>query len=207
MAVITISRQLGSYGSAIAERIAETLNYRLYDRELIRRVAEYARVHETSAERVDERHLGSVHSTLSSLAHALEGPRITEECYQIVIGDLIREIAKIGNAVIVGRAAQCILRSYEPAFHVHVIAPYKTRVERIARREGIDYSVAALRVRESDEQRCAFTRAVGRCDWSDPSLYDLVVNTELLSAEDAAEVILTSIRRSNLLGPAMVGAR
>src|SRR5512141_874455 len=149
MAVITVSRQIGSGGSAIATRVAESLGYRLYDRQLLLDASEYIGVRPEALERVDEQHHGVVYSTLSTLTTMLDGPSMTEEGFQIIASDLIREIARVGNAVIVGRAAQCILRGYSPTFHVHIIAPFITRVERIAERNGVSLQMASTIVQES----------------------------------------------------------
>ncbi len=200
MAIITVSRQLGSGGSAIATRVAEALGYRLYDRQLLVEVAEYVGVRPEALERVDEQHHGVVYSTLSTLANLTSGPSMTEEGFQIVVSDLIREIARAGDAVIVGRASQCILRGYSPTFHVHVVAPFITRVERLAERNGVSLQVASAIVQESDQDRRAYCLSVGHCDWCDPMLYDLVVNTDQLSVDAAAELIISAARRSGVLG-------
>ena len=202
MAVITVSRQIGSGGSAIATRVAEALGYRLYDRQLLLDSAEYIGVIPETLERVDEQHHGVVYSTLSTLTSLTSGPKMTEEGFQIIVSDLIREIARVGDAVIVGRAAQCILRGYSPTFHVHVVAPFITRVERIAERNGVSLQEAAAIVQESDQDRRAYNLSVGHSDWCDPMLYDLVINTDQLSVDAAAELILTAARRSGVLGAA-----
>lgn len=206
MAVITISRQIGSGGLAIATRVAESLGYRLYDRQLLLDAAEYIGVRPESLERVDEQHHGVVYSTLSTLTTLWDGPTMTEEGFQVIVSDLIREIARTGNAVIVGRAAQCILRGYSPTFHVHVIAPFITRVERIAERNGVSLHEASAIVQESDQDRRAYNLSIGHSEWCDPALYDLVINTDQLSVDAAAELVLTAARRSGILG-AMHGSR
>ncbi len=202
MAVITVSRQIGSGGLAIAARVAEALGYRLYDRQLLIDAAEYIGVRPETVERVDEQHHGVVYSTLSTLANLTSGPTMTEEGFQVVVSDLIREIARMGNAVIVGRASQCILRGYAPTFHVHVVAPFITRVERVAERNGIGLKEASAVVQESDQDRRAYNLSVGHCDWNDPQLYDLVVNTDQLSIDAAAELVLTAVRRSGIVSTA-----
>lgn len=201
MAVITVSRQFGSGGLAIATRVAESIGYRLYDRQLLLDVAEYVGVRVEQLERVDEQHHGVFYSTLSTVTTMLDGPTMTEECFQIVVSDLIREISRQGNAVIVGRASQCILRGYSPTFHVFVVAPFITRVERIAERLRISLAKASDVVLECDDDRRAYTLSVAHCDGSDPLLYDLVINTDQLSVDAAAELVLTGARRSGLLGP------
>lgn len=199
MAVITVSRQLGSGGSAIAARIADSLGYRLYDHQLIVDAALVAGVRLESAERADERHHGVVYSTLSTITTLWDGPVMTEECLQILVSERIREIAREGNAVVVGRASQCILRGYSPTFHVLIVAPFMTRVERIAARKGMSLPAASAFVQECDEDRRAYSFAVGHCDCSDPLLYDLVVNTDQLSVDAATDLVLAAIKRTRVL--------
>ena len=81
-----------------------------------------------------------------------------------------------------------------------VVAPFISRVERIAERLGIGLQKASEVVQECDDDRRAYTFAVARCDGSDPLLYDLVINTDQLSVDAAAELILTAARRSGVLG-------
>jgi CMP/dCMP kinase len=109
------------------------------------------------------------------------------------VGYVMKELAGEGNVVIVGRAGQVILRHDPGVFHVQVIAPASLRAERIACRHGISLTAAQAQVEASDRFRRDYLKRFYHVRWNDPELYDLVVNTEHVSAETAAEIIVSAL--------------
>ncbi len=184
MAVITISRQLGSQGQEIASLVAERLGYRLVWRELINQAARRAGAPEVALSTIDE--LG--------LLRLLPSPRASR-AYRQAVEQVMRELATEGNVVIVGRAGQVILRGHPDVLHVRVIAPAPSRAERIARERGIALEAARAQVDASDRFRRDYMKRFYRARWDDPELYDLVVNTERIASTQAAELILQAVSR------------
>ena len=178
MAVITISRQLGSLGTPVAETVAGRLGYRLVWRDLIDRAARRAGAPEVALSTIDE--LG--------LLGFCPSPRACR-AYRKAVDQVMHELAAEGNAVIVGRAGQVILKDQPDAFHIQVIAPAQERARRIAERDGITLRAAQARVRASDCFRRDYLQRFYRVRWDDPELYDLVVNTVHLSPAEAADLI------------------
>lgn len=178
MTCITISRQLGSQGCAVAREVADRLGYRLVWRDLINQAARQAGVPEVALDTIDE--LG------------LLGLRPTREAhlaYYQAVRQIMEELASEGNVVIVGRAGQAILRDRPDALHVKIIAPEGLRAERLAARKNVSLEAAVAQVKASDRARRNYLRRYYQVRWDDPQLYDLVLNTARLSVPQAADLI------------------
>jgi hypothetical protein len=109
--------------------------------------------------------------------------------YLELVTSVILESAAQGQAMIVGRGGQMILRRRPGVLHVQVIARFETRVFNVIQREGVKWREAAYRVRNADEQRAGYMRRFYNQDWLDSSLYDLVINTDHLPCDAAVELI------------------
>jgi cytidylate kinase len=110
--------------------------------------------------------------------------------YLDLLTSVILEYAAQGQAMIVGRGGQMILRGRPGALHVPVIARFETRVYNLIQRDGVKWREAAHRVRMADEQRAGYMRRFYNVDWLDSGLYDLVINTDQIPANIAAEMII-----------------
>ncbi len=178
MSTITVSRQLGSLGYDVASAVAERLGYRLVQREVIIQAARRAGAPEVALAAIDE--LGLLKMSPSPQASL---------AYHRAVKQVMEEMAAEGNVVIVGRAGQVILHGQPEVLHVRVIAPKPVRVERIMRRYNISVEAAEAQVEASDRYRRNYLKRFYHARWDDPELYDLVINTEHLSPEAAAELI------------------
>jgi len=117
--------------------------------------------------------------------------------YHQEVRKVMKELARAGQVVIIGRAGQAILADEKGVMHVRLIAPEEIRRERIASRKGVSLSAAAEQVKASDRSRRNYCRRNYHIDWDDPTLYDLVLNTGQLSPAEAAEVIYQTIQTRN----------
>lgn len=112
--------------------------------------------------------------------------------YLDLITSVILEQSAGGQAMIVGRGGQMILRGRPGVLHVQVIAKFETRVYNIIQREGVKWREAAHRVRQADEQRAGYMRRFYNVDWLDSRLYDLVVNTDQLPTDVAIGMVIAA---------------
>jgi cytidylate kinase len=113
-----------------------------------------------------------------------------EEQHRTLIRDVIEEIAAEGNAVIVAHAASMALAGKEGILRVLVTASPEERVKRVVDTEGVGNVDAARLVLESDQARADYFRAFYGVGQELPTHYDLVVNTDVLGAEHAAEIVV-----------------
>ncbi len=110
--------------------------------------------------------------------------------YLDLVASVIVDQAAQGQAMIVGRGGQMILRNRPGVLHIQVTAKFETRVYNIIQREGVKWREAAHRLRLADEQRGGYMRRFYNVDWLDPGLYDLVINTDQIPLNVAAEMII-----------------
>lgn len=193
--VLTVSRQWGSGGTNIASLVAQELGFELYDKEILNQVAERLGAEPKHIEQHDERGPDLVGGIVLQL---LEGKRPTEATYLRTLVKVMRQIAKQGSAVIVGRGGSYVLLD---SFRVRIVAPEPVRVARIAELHDLDEKTARRNVLETDRQRTNFVRAHFGCDINNPLGYDLVINTEHCSIEHATHMILQGFRdRQEALG-------
>jgi cytidylate kinase len=112
--------------------------------------------------------------------------------YLDLVTSVVLDHATQGQAMIVGRGGQMILRGRPGVLHVQVIAKFETRVYNVIQREGVKWREAAHRVRLADEQRAGYMRRFYNVDWLDSSLYDMVINTDQVPGEVAAQMIIAA---------------
>ncbi len=187
MAIITISRQMGSGGIPIAEKVAEKLGYTLVNGDTILKVADQYGLSVESLELADEKP-----------PHFSETLDSKHESALKLIELIILDFALKGNVIIYGRGGQDLLAEIRSVLRVRVIAPFEERVERWAEREWLDPERARMLVRRSDQQRAGFIKYYFDRDWDDPLGYDLVINTERLGEESAVRLICDGIKDRNL---------
>lgn len=182
MAVITVSRQLGSLGCDIADTVVQQLGYRKVWQGLINQASRQARTPEVALDLLDDLGLFGLRPT----------PAV-EKAYLEAVRDLIEEHARAGDVVIVGRGGQVVLRGWPGVLHVRIIAPLDVRVERLVQRQGISAKAALAQIRASDRRRKQFVERAYQVDWNDPALYDLVLNTASFDVSRAADLICYTV--------------
>ena len=188
MAIITISREMGSGGIPIVQKAAEILGYRLVDGEAIEDIApKYGLTHEILTQ-IDEK-------PPAFIEHLDRQIELGMSRIQLIV----LEQALKGDVIIYGRGGQDLLEGIDNVLRVRIIAPFDLRVERWAEREWIDPELAYTLVRKSDQQRAGFIKYYHDRDWDDPIHYDLVINTVKLSEETAVRQIVEGVKDENLL--------
>jgi len=188
MAIITISREMGSGGIPIAHKAAEKLGYTLVDGEAIAKVAGQYGLTPEALEKTDEKPPAFVEKLDDQMEVNLH-----------LIHLIILEYALKGNVIIYGRGGQDLLKDISSVFRVRIIAPFEERVERWAEREWLDPDLARILVRKSDQQRAGFIKYYFDRDWIDPRHYDLVINTSRLSEEMAVKLLCDGVKDKNLV--------
>ncbi len=188
MAIITISREMGSGGIPIVQQAAEKLGYRLIDGEAIENIApKYGLTREVLTQ-IDEKPPAFIEHLDRQIELGMNRIQL-----------LVLEQALQGDVILYGRGGQDLLNGIENVLRVRVIAPFDLRVERWAEREWIDPDLAYTLVRKSDQQRAGFIKYYYDRDWDDPIHYDLVINTAKLSLETAVQMIADGVKDQNLL--------
>lgn len=207
MPVITIARQYGAGGSSVGRLVAERLGAEFVDKWLIAEVARRAALPAALVEAEDEHPSRLLARVIASFGPLAAGAGLTwdvpypGDAYEprLAILELTRnvilEVARTGNAVIVGRGGSVVLRDHRDATHVFLYADDAIRAETVMAREVAAASVARRRMHEIDANRAAYLRQVHGVDWRDPLGYTLLLNTGALGYERTAETILSVAQR------------
>jgi cytidylate kinase len=202
--LITISRQYGSGGSAIAQRVAEALDWKLVDNELVERVANRAGLSMEEVVQREERAPSFIERLARVLASATPelfpppSGTVLEQSEQDLVRiteAVVADVAAEGNVVLVGRSAPAVLDRADGALHVKLVASPAFRIRATVTRFGLDSKDAERIMRETDANRERYHRDYYNRDWNDPLNYHLTLNTERLGLEGAADVIVAEVRR------------
>lgn len=210
--IVTISRQLGSEGDAIAARVAAALALELIDRAYVRVAAREAGVPDALLQRLlyeGQRSMaGEILATLGEprmqqrvsapsgspllnvFAPMLPPAAMSLEEAARAVGLIIKHVATREHVLVLGQAGAVLLQGYPRACHVQLVAPLEERYRRIARRENISLAAARRKVRTSDDARATFLARYYDARWQDPLLYHLVINTGQISMEGAVSLIV-----------------
>ena len=200
MKAITISRQYGSGGGEIGARLAERLNWHLIDHEIVARVARELGIPEQQAEVQDEyakgfiarvvsQFVSTVPTAASPVVQVALPDQTDQDRYQETLRRVVETAADTGRAVIIGRASQIFLAKRRDVLQVFIEAPLQGRIAYVALRENLDAARARERIELKDGDRSRYFRTVLHQDADDPMLYDLVINTGVLSLDRAVDLI------------------
>jgi len=181
--LITIEREFGSGGAAIAARLADSLGWKLWDHLLTEEIARIAQVDPRAVKRCDERMDSRLHR-LAKVFWRGSYERSTPLGNQVfdtdrmmsMMQEIMNKIGQEGNAVVVGRGAPYFLRENPDAFHVFLYAPRTEKIRR-AIADGQSESEAEELVDSVDLERIAYVKHYFNADWPTRSLYHLMLNT------------------------------
>ncbi len=199
--IVAIGRELGAGGRGVGDRVAQMLDAELLDNQIIDLVAArigapaaYVQARDENVESFVDRLFRIITSAYPE-AYAAEGlPDWSEERMVQLTGSIIQEHATGKPLVVIGRGAPLLLRDRPDALRVFITAPPAARVARLRERTGCSADDAAREIKKSDQHRLAYMQQYYGVHWRDPSLYDLIVNTEHLSVDAAAKLIVEAGR-------------
>ena len=203
MPIVTISRQYGSGGSEVAERVALALGWQLYDNAVVDEVAARLGISPAEVSAREER-MPSLSERLAS-ALWLAAPEVmptvgdaalppSEERIVEVTGRVMQEAVQAGPAVIVGRGAQCLLATRSDAIHVFCYAPLEALAAYAVTNLGVNPDEARKTVVEMDARREEYVKRHWKREWRDLANYHLCVNTAWLGLDGAAELVTRMAR-------------
>ncbi len=192
--VITLSSETGAGGGFISRILATELKMNIVGSELIHKVAKSAHMSEKVIKSLDEKSISFFDSLISSF---FESRHIWPNEYLRHLSMVMHTNAEHGNVIIIGRGGSFILK--DKAFRVRIIAPEEARVEKVMRDRHMSKAEALEYVRKYDEYQVGFIKNYFKEDINDPKHYDMMVNTDKVSIESAAE----SIKKAFLLRKSM----
>ena len=200
--VVCVSHTTGSGGEEVGRRVAEQLGYLYVDEDIVARAAAAGGL-EPKDIADEEQRKSYARRILETLAEGDPAMWTTTASVDLVrpadIRGLIRETviqtAARGNVVIVAHAASFALEPAPELLRVFVTASERTREQRIAAADEVEPTKAARTIKDSDLGRSDYLKRFYAIDRESPTDYDLVVNTDRLSTESAAEIVLSAAAR------------
>jgi cytidylate kinase len=186
MSVVAISESMGSLGVEIGRTLAAWLGHEFAERDIIAK----------AADRFGE--------DVARLTHAAEErPTLIERFsashrrFADYVQATVYEMAARDNMVLAGLASTIILAAAPHTLRVRVTAAEPRRAGRVAQALGLTPAAARDRVRESDRERAGRVRFLYHVDWDDPLVYDLVINTDRIGAEEGARLAQRALEQDH----------
>ena len=200
--VVCISRTLASGAEEIGSAVAERLGFRYVDDEIVDRAAGKVQVDPSVVAKAEHRQplvdrilewlaRPSENAPLGSLSSG-HAPLLVTEDYRAIIRGVVYETAKKGNVVIMAHAASMAVATLKGVLRILITASEATRVNRIASARTLSAGDALKAIKDSDEERAEYFKRFYQIEEERPTHYDLVINTDVLSGEQAVAVIVAA---------------
>jgi cytidylate kinase len=203
--VITIARGFGSGGKDIGMRLSKALGIPCYDRQLISMASDRSMIDESLFVEVDEKLRGqSIQKFLNRMpSQAVLEPHEKGFTSDInlfnIVAEVIRTLAKTESCIIIGKCADDILKDYDNVLSLYIEAPRAACVKSIMEKMNVSEKRAHQLIRSTDSYRAKYYSFYsGGKDWTNPTNYDLVLNSDRMGRENCVRLIedLVKIRFS-----------
>lgn len=183
--VITICRLPGSGTEILAKKLSEDLKLDLFDREIVEEIAKSTGMSKCVIESLDEQDRGTLDNWLGMLQKKIH---LRPDEYLMHLTHVVASIGAHGHAVIVGRGAGFILPS-DVCLRLLLVAPRDVRVNNVKEAFQLTSEEAEKRVMETERDRKAFIKKYFEADLTDPTNYDLTINTTHFNVDVAVAII------------------
>ena len=199
--IVTIGREYGSGGRLIGRALAKKMGVPFYDKEILTRAAQESGLCPDVFERNDEKTRLSQFLTGTSYHNGAPVGAQMPINQRVFLAqfETISRIAEEGDCVIVGRCADYVLRERGDVFHVFLYAGEAKRTARIMEVEGCDENKARDLIRKTDRERKNYYNFFADGNWGNRCNYDLMLRTDGLTPEEAAELILAAAEKKTSL--------
>lgn len=188
--IITLSRLHASGGVEHARRLAESLGYSFWHKEVVHAIATNANISEHLMAAFDEHRRDTIGELVKNLVPVDQNPSSSE--YVRSLAKVLHALAIVGGAVIVGRGAQYLLDPKQ-LLRVRIVAPLEQRVANLVAR-GMSAADASKEIAAVDEDRRKFLKGHFRHDGCDPLDYDLTLNLGGIPAEAGVGLIVSALK-------------
>ncbi len=178
--IITISREFGSGGREIGKRLADKLGYSYYDSEIITLLAKETGMSEEYIENISEKGVYPYPFQFAKSFAVYSSTQSQQTEILVKQASIIKEIAQKGNAIIVGRGANFILREYNP-MNIFVYADIDSKIRRCREKAKEDENLTdkelEQKIKAIDKSRKSFNNLISNMEWDDKRNYSLCINT------------------------------
>ncbi|MDR3124803.1 MAG: cytidylate kinase-like family protein [Endomicrobium sp.] len=191
--VITISRQYGSGGLLIAEKLSKCLNTKYYDKNLLLIAAKKSGLKEEILEQFDEKKRLFFLGNLTEFYNNIKNLVLNDTIFQIQ-SDIIKALARKDSAIFVGRCADYVLRDLQNCVNIFIYANLQDRIKRISENSNISEDEALKQINITDKERSKYYNYYTGKVWENIESYDLSINSSILGINDTANIIASFVK-------------
>jgi len=224
MLVLTIFAELGSDGEYVARAVAQRLGLARIDQNVLahavgeglsasRAVPDYDMARGRWVRQVAQRAISLSRDAdslpaLGDPAPVVQSGALSDEAYLRLLQTILLELSRQGKVLILGRGAEALLRDHPTSVHIRLVAPLERRIRRVSSLLQVDRTAAMAAIEHADSIHMGYMKYALNVDWTDPSLYDLTVNTARFPEDRAVDLIVGAVailgyrRRVRRTGPA-----
>lgn len=200
---VTISREYGCGGFAVAAGLAEMMNSRsrpeplwaAYDRKILEKLMQDTGLSQSLIDTLTAK----ARNKLTNLIQTTFSSFPPQVMIHKKLTETIALLALHGNVVIVGRGSNRITKDFINGFHVRLVAPENYRVDKLAKSMNISKNDALKLIKEKTKQRDGYMKEFFRFDVTDPHHYDMIINDKEFTAEQSAELIIEGMKIKGIL--------
>ena len=185
MTVITISREFGSGGDLLAEKVAHSLGYHLVDKAFVSAVLCQYGLAEFDVE----------YEKKPGFWEGFDTEKAERRDTMVrMLNQVVRAVARHGNVVILGRSGYAILGGLADVLHVRLQAPLEDRIELVRYEKNLSLLEATALVKDNDKVRKAFVESFYRVPWESSHAFDIALNTSRVPVEVATEWVIQAAK-------------
>ena len=181
---VCISRDVGAGATRIGAKLAERLEWPVFDKEFLHAMAGDDKIREQIYASMDERDLAWHEEAVRSLMR----PELVTNDDLRHSGKMVLALARQGSAIFIGRGADLILPR-DVGLRVRIVAPLEARIKRIAERQELSDEEARKKIQSLQNERARYIRQHFQVDIHDPERYDLVIKLQRISSIQAVDLI------------------
>jgi cytidylate kinase len=197
--IITLEREYGSGGGVVAQKLAERLEWKLWDQFLTNEIARSMKCGGAEIAQREEKRDSLGYRLLKSFMRGTFEGNVNAPGMQLLDADcifettarVIQQAANAGNGVIVGRGGAYFLKDRPDAYHVFLYAPPEDKIRRL-KQSGKSAAEAKELVESVDQERAAFIKKYFNIQWPTFSRYHLMINSHI-GDEAVVDMILAGI--------------
>lgn len=194
--IITISREYGSGGRFIAQKLAQKLGVPYFDNNLITLAAKESGYAEGIFEKAEQI---STHSLLYSLSMfgsstGIYGLPLSDKVY-IIQSDIIKKCASDGPCVIVGRCSDYVLRDYDNVINFFLYSDMEHKIKRCVEFYDVEQAKAKSVIDQKNKKRAAYYNYYTSQRWGEMSNYDLSLNTDMVGIDGCVDLLYDFVQK------------
>ncbi len=195
--VITIGREYGSGGKYIGKQVANKLNIKFYDKEIIEKAYEKNGCNYSKLEQYDETKRNYILKAFNLISASNYENVFEDDMYQLLISDTIKDIANSESCVIIGRNSNKILKGKKNVINLFIYSnDLEFKIKRKMEIENLSYKEALNKLKKVDNNRKKYYEYVNKnSKWGDKKEYDFCIDSSILGVDGTVSLIVDMYKK------------